>query len=189
MIGTEEKISFEEYLNYDDDTDNRYELVDGVLVVMNPPAKRHFQISRLLVKLFEDFISRQKIDIEVFAGIGVKTGANKARIPDVSIIDGEVWRSIPDDVSAVVRVPLMLTVEIVSPGAEQIDRDYIEKAIEYRETGIPEYWIVDPIEQKITVLLLDKGSYIKTIFSGDETLSSSTFPQLKVTASQILAAR
>jgi Uma2 family endonuclease len=185
---TKEEISFEEYLNYDDGTDNRYELVDGKLVVMNPPAKRHFKISRFLVRLFEDFISRQKLDIEVFTGIGVRTGSNKARIPDVSVIDGEVWRNIPDDASAVVSVPLMLAVEIVSPGAEQSSRDYTDKAIEYQNTGIPEYWIVDPIEQKITVLVLDKGSYTKTVFTSSETIASVTFSQLKLTATEILEA-
>ena len=185
---TESKISFEEYLNYDDGTDNRYELVDGKLVVMNPPAKRHFKISRFLVRLFEDLISRQKLDIEVFTGIGVRTGSNKARIPDVSVIDGEVWRSIPDDASAVVSVPLMLAVEIVSPGAEQKERDYTDKAIEYQNTGIFEYWIVDPIEQKITVLVLDKGSYTKTVYTIDDAIASTTFPELSITADEILSA-
>jgi Uma2 family endonuclease len=202
---TPEKISFEEYLNYDDGTDNRYELVDGELVVMNPPAKKHFKISRFLVRLFEDLISRQKLDIEVFTGIGVRTGSNKARIPDVSVIDGEVWCSMPDDASAVVQAPLTLAVEVVSAaptdlecirgrkrgafrGIEQIERDYTDKAIEYQNTCIPEYWIVDPIEQKITVLVLDKGSYTKTVFTGSEAIASATFPQLEVTAGEIISA-
>jgi Uma2 family endonuclease len=183
-----QKITFEEYLDYDDGTDNRYELVDGELVVMNPPAKKHFIISRFLVRLFEDFISHQKLDIEVFTGIGVRTGSNKARIPDVSVIDGEVWRSIPDNASVVVQVPIMLAVEIVSPGAEQISRDYIEKTVEYQNTGIPEYWIVDPIEQKITVGVLNNGSYTKTVFTEDSAIASSTFPGLKVTAKEIISA-
>ncbi len=69
-------------------------------------------------------------------------------------------------------------------------------AIEYQNTGIPEYWIVDPIEQKITVLVLDKGSYTKTVFAGSEAIAegrasliaSMTFPELKLTATEILSA-
>jgi Uma2 family endonuclease len=185
---TKEEISFEEYLNYDDGTDNRYELVDGKLVVMNPPAKRHFKISRFLVRLFDSAISRTSLDMEVFTGIGVRTGSKGARIPDVSVIDGEVWRNIPDDASAVIQVPLLLAVEVVSPGGEQISRDYTDKVTEYQETGIPEYWIVDPIEQKITVLVLSKGSYTKTVFTGEEAIKSATFPRLKVTAGEIISA-
>ena len=182
------KLTFAEYLNYDDGTDNHYELVDGELVVMNPPAKRHFKISRFLVRLFEEAISGTSLDIEVFTGIGVRTGLKSSRIPDVSVVDGEVWRSISDDVSAVVQVPLMLVVEVVSPGEEQISRDYTEKVVEYQETGIPEYWIVDPIEQKITVLVLKDRGYSQTVFTEDKVISSVTFPELKITAGEILAA-
>lgn len=182
------KITFAEYLDYDDGTDKCYELVDRELVVMNPPAKKHFKISRFLVRLFEDFVSRQKLDIEVFTGIGVRTGLNKARIPDVSVIDGEVWRSIPDNASAVVQVPLMLAVEIVSPGREQLSRDYTEKVVEYQNAGIPEYWIVDPMEQKITVLVLEDGSYNKTIFTGKSAIGSNTFPGFEITAEEIISA-
>ena len=195
-IPSKEKISFAEYLNYSDRADNCYELVDGELVLMTPPAKRHFKISRFLVRLFEDLISQQELDIEVFTGIGVRTGLNKARIPDISVIDGEVWRSIPDDASAVVQVPLILAVEIalkdtashISPGAEQISRDYTDKVVEYQDTGIPEYWIVDPIEKKVTVLVLGDESYGKTVFSENESLKSAIFPALEITAKEIISA-
>ena len=80
----------------------------------------------------------------------------------------------------------MLVVEVVSPGDEQIARDYTEKVAEYQEKGIPEYWIVDPISKKITILVLDQGNYTKTIFTGDLAISSVTFPELKVTVREIL---
>ena len=188
MVTSSQKISYQEYLRYDDGTDRCYELVDGELLLMNPPAKKHFNITRLLMRVFEDEISRQKLDIEVFAGIGVRTGLDKARIPDLSLIDGEQWRNIPDDASAVIEVPLLLVIEIVSPGKEQIARDYTEKVAEYQNTGIPEYWIVDPIEQKLTVLVLEQGNYTKTVFTTEETIASTVFPELKVTAKEILSA-
>ena len=188
MVTSADKITYQEYLNYDDGTDKRYELVDGKLLLMNPPAKKHFNITRLLIKLFEAEISRQKLDIEVFAGIGVRTGTNRARIPDISLVDGNEWRNLLDDISAVIEVPLLLAVEIVSPGKEQIERDYIEKVEEYKNTGIPEYWIVDPIKQQITVLVLDRGSYTKIIFTADEIISSARFPELKITVDEILSA-
>ena len=95
------------------------------------------------------------------------------------MVDGEVWRNIPDDASAVVQVPLLLAIEIVSPGEEQISRDYTEKLAEYQATGIPEYWIADPISQKITVLVLKDNSYGKTVFTGDKAIASMIFPQLQ----------
>ena len=188
-IPTSEKISFEEYLSYDDGTNKRYELVDGILIEMPPASFLHSDIIDFIADCFKAIARQHKLDIKVKTGdVGVRTGMNSSRIPDISVIDGQVWKSYRRDKSAVIEEGVMLAVEVVSPGAEQIERDYTDKAIEYSYTGIPEYWIVDPIEQKITVQVLDKGSYTPTVFTGDEALKSATFPGLKVTASEIISA-
>ncbi len=183
------KISFEEYLSYDDGTNKRYELVDGILIEMPPASFLHSDIIDFIADCFKEIARQYKLDIKVKTGdVGVRTGTNSSRIPDISVIDGQVWKSYRRDKSAVIEDGLMLAVEVLSPGAEQISRDYTDKAIEYQNTGIPEYWIVDPIEQKITVLVLDKGSYIKTVFTKDEAICSATFSEFKITASEILSA-
>jgi Uma2 family endonuclease len=186
---TTEKISFEEYLSYDDGTNKRYELFDGKLVEMPPASFLHSDIIDFIADCFKAIAREYKLDIKVKTGdVGVRTGMNSSRIPDISVIDGQAWKSYRRDKSAVIEDGLMLAVEVVSPGAEQIERDYTDKASEYQQTGIREYWIVDPIEQKITVLVLDKGSYTKTVFTEDEAIASPTFPQLKITAGEVLAA-
>jgi len=53
--------------------------------------------------------------------------------------------------------PADLVVEIVSP--DSIERDYEKKWHQYQEAGIPEYWIVDEMEQDITLLRLHGGKY------------------------------
>ena len=183
-----QKISFEEYLSYDDGKNKRCELVDGQLVEMPPASFLHSDIIDFIADCFKAIAKKYKLDLKVKTGdVGVRTGMNSSRIPDISVIDGQLWKSYRRDKSAVIEDNLMLAVEVVSPGSEQIERDYTDKAIEYQNTGIREYWIVDPIEQKITVLVLDKGSYTKTVFTGDDAISSVTFSQLKVTAGEILA--
>lgn len=57
--------------------------------------------------------------------------------------------------SAVFEVPPQLVVEIVSP--ESLKRDYRYKRSEYAALGIPEYWIIDPEQQKITILQWEEG--------------------------------
>ncbi|NET05947.1 MAG: hypothetical protein F6K16_14830 [Symploca sp. SIO2B6] len=47
------KLTFEEYLTYEDGTDNRYEFMDGELILMNPPTGRHALIIRLLNNILE----------------------------------------------------------------------------------------------------------------------------------------
>src|SRR6185295_9937271 len=52
-----------------------------------------------------------------------------------------------------------LVVEIVSPGGE--DRDLVKNRSDYAVTGIPEYWIVDPRNHKVTVLKLNGQKYVE----------------------------
>ena len=52
-----------------------------------------------------------------------------------------------------------LVVEVVSP--DDPGRDLIEKRADYAEGGIPEYWIVDPRDETITVLALKDGAYVE----------------------------
>ncbi|MGK7926448.1 MAG: Uma2 family endonuclease [Spirulina sp.] len=58
----------------------------------------------------------------------------------------------------------MLAVEIVSPGSENRRRDYEDKVIEYRDRGVLEYWIVDPLENQITLLVLVDREYQEQIY-------------------------
>lgn len=85
--------------------------------------------------------------------------------------------------------------EVVSPGNEEsanYRRDYIWKRQQYQALEVPEYWIVDRHRQQVTVLVLDDGKYddvqyIETVYRGDQSISSTAFPTLKLTTNQVLA--
>ncbi|WP_292862470.1 Uma2 family endonuclease [Nostoc sp. LPT] len=53
--------------------------------------------------------------------------------------------------------------------------------------GVVEYWIVDPLENKITVCLLNQSSYKQTMFIEDQRIVSQTFPELTLTAQQMFS--
>ena len=61
MVKTPIKLNFEEYLTYDDGTDNRYELVDGSLVMVPLPTADHGDTIDLLLDSFRTYIRRQKL--------------------------------------------------------------------------------------------------------------------------------
>jgi Uma2 family endonuclease len=82
--------------------------------------------------------------------------------------------------------PPALVVEVVSP--KQENRDYRYKRTEYAARHVPEYWIVDPISAKVTVLEWVDGLYEERIYQGSERVVSPLFPALKLTAEQILGA-
>ena len=80
----------------------------------------------------------------------------------------------------------LLVVEVVSP--ESVKRDYRYKRSEYAAIGIDEYWIVDPIQQQVSILILDEGLYEETIFTAEQKLVSTTLSEIKLTPQQILSA-
>jgi Uma2 family endonuclease len=74
---------------------------------------------------------------------------------------------------------------VVSPN--QSSRDYRHKRSEYAARGISEYWIVDPMRSKITVLSLVDGFYEELIYTGEALVKSEVVPQLEIKVSDILA--
>jgi Uma2 family endonuclease len=93
METTLKRLNFEEYLTYDDGTDNKYELVDGELVLMPPAVFKHGNMVNFLDIAFYLEIKRLGLDWIVTEGtIGVRTTTNKCRIPDITVIKGEEWR-------------------------------------------------------------------------------------------------
>jgi len=78
-------------------------------------------------------------------------------------------------------LPPHLVVEVVSPGERNRDRDYGRKRQQYAARGIPEYWLIDPQENAITVLQLDQGSYVEVgHFAGSAQIESPKLAEMGV---------
>ncbi|MDG4555326.1 MAG: Uma2 family endonuclease [Candidatus Competibacter sp.] len=73
-------LSFEECLAYGDDTDNRYELVGGVLVAMTPPLISHFDIAKLIERCFDEEIKRLGLPWRCYREAGLRVSVRKSRI-------------------------------------------------------------------------------------------------------------
>jgi Uma2 family endonuclease len=184
MTKTPIKITtLEEYVNFDDRTDKRYELQDGVLVEMPPATGKHEAIITLLLVSF--FLEIQKTGLPLQArpnGTEVLTNKQPRR-PDVCVITNEQAQNI-ESTSAILTTPPPFLVEVVSP--ESVERDYNQKTAEYAAIGVIEYWIVDPLKNQVTVCLLDEGNYNSTVFIGNQRIVSQTFPGINLTAQQAL---
>jgi Uma2 family endonuclease len=191
---TTQKLTFEEYLTYDDGTDNRYELVDGELLLMSLGTGKHGAVIRFLVRQFEDALTQSgKIWVSFPALVGVRSPRGKrwdtCRIPDVTILSMAQWEGMADR-EAVIDLhepPPFLVVEVVSPSTK-ID-DYRSKRAEYGLLEIPEYWIADPADGKITLCILDHEFYDSIELRDDTLIQSPTFPDLNLTADQILTGK
>lgn len=194
MTITTQKLTFEEYLIYSDSTDNRYELVDGELVPMSLGTGKHGGITEFLHDQFRNQIQQKNLPWtckQMTVGVRSPRGRSwdTSRIPDVTVLSIAQWDAMADR-EAVINLnepPPLLVVEVVSPST-QAD-DYRSKRSEYALLEISEYWIVDPIAQKVTLCVLDHEFYDSIEFRGNELIVSPTFPDLMLTATQVLEAR
>lgn len=181
-------LSFEEYLSYDDGTDNLYELFNGELIAVPPESGENVSIAGFLFVQFALILSHLRV-----RGHGLELevrGEPKNRFPDLTIIREEhIQQLAKRNTLRLFMAPPLLVIEVVSPGELQRDRDYIAKRMQYQDRGIPEYWIIDPPQQTVTILELINDVYQEVaIASGAEPIHSIQVPALNLTAAQIFAA-
>jgi Uma2 family endonuclease len=96
--------------------------------------------------------------------------------PDVVVLPLEQWQEMGSR-EALIRLeepPLLLVVEVVSESSRAAD--YRAKRAEYCVLGIGEYWVVDPLEEKVSLLLLHEGWYDVLELKGSDPVSSKVFP-------------
>ncbi|AFZ47229.1 protein of unknown function DUF820 [Cyanobacterium stanieri PCC 7202] len=178
--------SFDEYLSFSDGTDNKYELVNGELVLMPTASGFHALILVFIYDLLKKEIERLKLDYKPMPGtVGVRTAENKSRIPDLVILSSEQCQEIRQMKTAVLDNAPMLAVEIVSANNKQDDYRY--KRSEYAVREIPEYWIIDPELEKISILILVDGFYEVTEYQQNDLIKSTLFPDLMVKANDFFA--
>ncbi len=191
-IATTRPMTLEEYLSYDDGTETRYELVDGVLVEMGAENPQNINIAMFLIVMFAQVTLIQHIHRGT--EIVLPNSKAKTRYPDLLVLSEAGAAALSGKSRSLITLDMpapALVVEVVSPGeegTENYDRDYIEKRREYAVRGIPEYWIIDPDRQVILILTLQGQAYQEQRFVGTEIIISPTFPKLALTAEQILTA-
>lgn len=187
------RLTFEEYLAYDDGTDTRYELVDGELIPMSLGSGQHGGVAEFINVCFREEILRLKLDwTSKQMVVGVRSPRagrwDTLRIPDVVVLSLPQWQELRNR-EAVIELnepPPLLVVEVVSESTKTVD--YRAKRVEYNILNIPEYWIVDLLTNKVTVFTLIEELYEPAEFVGSEQIQSQIFPELKLTVEQVLTA-
>lgn len=201
---TAERLTFEQYLEMDDETDNRYELVEGRLVELPPESEPNTSLANYLflqlVNAGMPFRLIQPHACELQVPV-LQAGDPANRYPDLVILREEHLELTRKRLTIIFDVlPPHLVIEVVSPaGQRNRERDYGRKRRQYAAWGIPEYWLIDPEEQAIpfgiaslhAALQLDEGNYFEVgRFAGSIWIQSPELErlgiQLQLTAEQIL---
>jgi len=137
MTTTTRRMTLEEYLDYDDGTDTRYELVNGELAEVLSESDLNNLIAVYLLAEFLRFIPVQLLrrGTEVVVN-GYRT---TTRIPDLMVLTEDLATALTGAKRSVVMPdmpPPVLVVEVVSPGTTNEARDYRYKRSEYAARSI-----------------------------------------------------
>lgn len=187
MTARTQLLTLQEYLESNQVTEKHDELVAGKLIQMPPESPQNAEIAIILL-IYARFVSPRLLrckDTEI-----VVSGTRATvRLPDLMVLIEDLAIDLYNSKRSTITIDMLppaLVVEVVSPGKVNRDRDYRYKRSEYAARGIAEYWIVDPQENMVTILICDRG-YQETVYRGNESIYSPLFPQLQLTTRQIFS--
>jgi Uma2 family endonuclease len=170
------------YLKLTDQTNQLIEFSDGEIEVLPMPTRRHQVVLALLYELFVAVV-RPQGGLVLFSALRMQIRPAKYREPDLLLLlDRNDSRN-----QDAFWLGADLVIEIVSP--DDPERDTITKRVDYAEANIPEYWIVNPLTETITVLTLTNGHYVEHgIFQRGGQASSQLLPGFTVAVNEIFDA-
>ena len=169
VLPTQGRWSDEEYLWLTDRCGRRIEFTDGRIEELPVPTDAHQSILQFLYRALFAWL-RPRGGVVMVSGLRLRLREGKFREPDVVALcdradarrENRYWLGAD------------LVVEVVSP--DDPARDLEVKRADYAEAGVPEYWIVDPRNETITVLALEGGAYAaRGAFGRGETARSAVF--------------
>jgi Uma2 family endonuclease len=162
--------------------DERYELLDGELLMAPAPIESHQIAVMELGTLLHTFVKARGLGQVFSAPYDVVLSETDVVQPDLLFVSNE---------RAHIRTPANvrgapdLVVEILSPSTAS--RDWRDKLDLYAEYGVKEYWLVDPDARTVTVLLLEAGAFAEVArYGAGQTLTSPTLAGFTTNLDDIL---
>ena len=172
-----------DYFNLSAETNRLIEFSDGHIKVLPMPTVSHQRIVAFLYRTLWAFTSIRGLGTVLFAALPMRLREDKYCEPDILFmltansdrIHEQFWQGAD------------LVMEVVS---EDRRHDMEVKRVEYAEAGIPEYWIVDPRESKILVLVLEGDTYVvHGEFTTEQIATSRLLPGFAVNVADAISAK
>jgi Uma2 family endonuclease len=174
----------EQYLVLTDHRNRLIEFTDGYLEVLPMPTDKHQSILKFLFVVFFRFVEVERGGTVQFAPLRLQIRPGKFREPDLMLLllaaDGRrqdrFWLGAD------------LALEVVSE--DKPERDLVDKRADYAEARVPEYWIVNPQSETITVFRQRGNVYEEAgMYRRGEAALSALLPEFSVIVSHVFDAR
>jgi Uma2 family endonuclease len=177
------KLTYEDYQKTPDD--ERWELLDGELVMAPSPTTTHQEIAGNLFLLLTVFVGQMALGRVFIAPLDVVLSDTSVVQPDVLFISSQREHIIMED--NIQEAP-DLVVEVLSPSTAS--RDWRTKLDLYAQHGVREYWVVDPDGQRVWVMAGTDGTLTELANYGrGDTLTSPTLTGFTANLDQVFPAR
>ena len=174
--------SDEAYLWLTDHSRRPIELTDGCVEELPVSTDTHQAILAFLYRLFHDYL-RPRGGVVMFSALRMRIREGKFREPDLLALRD---RSDPRRQDRY-WLGVDLVAEVVSP--DDPGRALVGKRVDYAEGTIPEYWIVDPRDETITVLALEGEAYVEHgVFARGAAATSAGLEGFKADVSEVFDA-
>jgi Uma2 family endonuclease len=164
------------------DDGQRYEIIDGSLLVSPPPSTKHQLVSGRLAAFLRESAPD---DADVVEAVGLRTGSGRLLIPDVVVATSSALHG---DDPTIVPSDVVMVVEVVSPSNAAMDRVF--KPQLYAAAGIGWMWRAElgPQGVEIVVLELTGGAAVERARSADLLRVEVPFP-VEIPVDRLLATR
>ena len=159
------KLTYDDYANFPGD--ERYQLIDGELILLPTPNLIHQHILKKLI-LLSTPADRPDSGRIYIAPFDVVLSDNDVVQPDMIFISKERMHILTH---ANVQGAPDLVIEILLPSTADLDRT--QKRDLYERHGVKEMWLIDPAECKVTVLRLNDNTPAVFETAGEYTAGQS----------------
>lgn len=160
------------------------EFDQGRIEVLAMPSELHQLLVAYLYRALVEFVDTAGLGRVLFAPFPVKLWEGKFREPDLCFMrrnhadrrHGTFWQGAD------------LVMEVMSP--DDPKRDSEVKRREYAKAAIPEYWLIDPVAQTITVFVLAAGAdryAVQGVYAAGSRAASASLPGFGIEVAALFA--
>jgi Uma2 family endonuclease len=165
------RMTEEEFVAWCDE-DTKAEWVDGEVIVHSPSNVKHVDLAGFLNFIMRGFVISRELGVVYGPELQVRFGLlRRRRVPDLLFVAKERLDLIK---TTEVEGAPDLIVEIVSP--DSLARDWREKYLEYEAAGVREYWVIDPMAQRVEGYVLEEDRRYALIEETDGCVPSTVLP-------------
>ncbi len=175
-------VTYEDYCNLPDD--ERYEVIDGELIMVAAPRRVHQGTSRNISTPLDIYVKANRLGEMYYAPTDVILSDINVVQPDILFVSNSRSHILADEG---IRGAPDLVIEILSPSTAQLDT--VRKRELYGRFGVAEYWQVDTDDLSVVVLTLADDDYETAgVFGLGDTLVSPLLTEFRLDVDDIFAA-